>query len=401
MSLSSQFRACVRHQLAVAALAILGALVGCSSTHLPDTAESPAARSTTPAAPPTVQERERATLQRERARWVAADWSELPGWGQDRALELWPALTQSCARPAPGWSALCASAALQAPADDLEAHLWLMKHLQPWRIESLDGSATGLLTGYFEPQLPASRKPQGAYRIPLHAMPPDAARRQGLPTRAQIEQDPAVRARLKPYELAYLADPMDALLLQIQGSGRLQLVEPDGRQRQVRMAYAGHNEQPYQSLAKQLLERGEITPAEASWPGLREWARRNPQRAAELSAQLNPRYVFFREEPLGNPEQGPRGAQGVPLTPGRSIAVDRGSVPYGTPVWLDATEPLSSTPLRRLVMAQDTGNAIAGAVRADFFWGWGAEAETQAGRMKQPLRMWALWPREATARALP
>ena len=383
-----------------AALAILGVLAACSSAHLPDPGE-PAPRAVTAAPPVAVAERERATLQRERARWVAADWSELPGWGQDRALELWPALAQSCARPAPGWSTLCASAALQAPADDLEAHLWLMKHLQPWRIESLDGSATGLLTGYFEPQLAASRRPQGAFRIPLHAPPPEAARRQGLPTRAQIEQDPAVRARLKPYELAYLADPMDALLLQIQGSGRLQIVEPDGRQRQVRMAYAGHNEQPYQSLARQLLERGEIQPAEASWPGLREWARRNPQRAAELSAQLNPRYVFFREEPLGNPEQGPRGAQGVPLTPGRSIAVDRGSIPYGTPVWLDATEPLSSTPLRRLVMAQDTGNAIAGAVRADFFWGWGAEAEAQAGRMKQPLRMWALWPREAAARALP
>ena len=107
----------------------------------------------------------------------------------------------------------------------------------------------------------------------------------------------------------------------------------------------------------------------------------------------NPRLVFFREEPLPDPAVGPRGAQGVPLTPGRSIAVDPSSVPYGTPVWLASTEPLADTPLRRLVMAQDTGSAITGAVRADYFWGWGETAEQQAGRMKQKLRMWVLWPR--------
>jgi len=103
--------------------------------------------------------------------------------------------------------------------------------------------------------------------------------------------------------------------------------------------------------------------------------------------------VFFREEALPDPSLGPRGAQGIPLTPGRSIAVDPQSIPYGTPVWVDTTEPLSSQPLQRLVMAQDTGSAIVGAVRADYFWGWGATAEQQAGRMKQPLRLWVLWPR--------
>ena len=103
--------------------------------------------------------------------------------------------------------------------------------------------------------------------------------------------------------------------------------------------------------------------------------------------------IFFREEPLPDPNLGPRGAQGVPLTPGRSIAVDPRSVPYGTPVWLDSTEPLSLTALQRLVMAQDTGSAIVGAVRIDYFWGWGDDALEQAGRMRQPLRAWALWPR--------
>ncbi len=108
----------------------------------------------------------------------------------------------------------------------------------------------------------------------------------------------------------------------------------------------------------------------------------------------NPRYVFFREEALPDPSLGPRGAQGVPLTPGRSVAVDPKSVPYGTPIWIDTTEPLSNKPLRRLVMAQDTGSAIVGAVRADYFWGWDGDAAEQAGRMRQPLRMWVLWPRD-------
>jgi membrane-bound lytic murein transglycosylase A len=327
-------------------------------------------------------------LQRERSRWVAYDWSELPGWGEDRATELWPALLQSCARPAPGWSSLCARAALQAPADDMEAQLFLMKHLQPYRVESLEGEVQGLITGYYEPMLEARRAPQGSFRTPLYAPPPDLAQRRPYYTRQQIESDGELRTRLRRHELAYVEDPLDALVLQIQGSGRLRL--QDGRW--LRLAFAGHNDQPYQSIGRSLIERGELRAGEASWPAIKDWARRNPQRVNEL-LWSNPRYVFFREEALPDPAQGPRGAQGVPLTPGRSIAVDRASIPYGTPVWLDTSEPLSNQPLRRLVMAQDTGSAITGAVRADYFWGWGSEAEAQAGRMKQPLRMWVLWPR--------
>ncbi len=114
---------------------------------------------------------------RERSRWLASDWSELPGWGEDRASELWPALLRSCARPAPGWALLCARALRDRPADDVEAHLWLMKHLQPYRVESLDGQAQGLATGYYEPLLEATRRPQGSFRVPLHAAPPDLQQR--------------------------------------------------------------------------------------------------------------------------------------------------------------------------------------------------------------------------------
>lgn len=341
---------------------------------------------------PTEGQRARAVLLRERSRWVEADWSELPGWGADRASELWPAMARSCARPAPGWTELCARVnRTPAPQNDAQAALWLMQHLKPYRVESHQGESQGLVTGYFEPMLEATRRPLAGFQVPVLAPPADLNQRRPYFTRQQIESDPQLRSRLRAHELAFLEDPLDLLVLQIQGSGRLRINDSAGRPQWVRMAFAGHNEHPYQSIGKTLIERGELRPGEASWPSIRDWLKRNPQQARDL-LWSNPRYVFFREEPLPDPNLGPRGAQGVPLTPGRSIAVDRNSIPYGTPVWLDASEPLSNTPLRRLMMAQDTGSAIVGAVRADYFWGWGSEAEAQAGRMKQPLRLWALWP---------
>ncbi|HWI11185.1 MAG TPA: MltA domain-containing protein, partial [Burkholderiaceae bacterium] len=244
----------------------------------------------------------------------------------------------------------------------------------------------------FEPLVEAARTPRGAFRVPLYGPPADLATRKPYWTRQQLDTLPAAKASVRASVLAYVADPLDALILQIQGSGRLDIVETRGRHTLVRVAFAGHNDQPYTSIGRWLIDQGALTPTQASWPGIKAWARQNPKRLNEM-LWANPRVVFFREEPLPDPTLGPKGAQGVALTPGRSIAVDALAVPYGTPVWLDSTEPMSSAPLRRLVMAQDTGSAIAGAVRADYFWGWGADAENQAGRMKQPLRLWALWPR--------
>ncbi len=365
---------------------ILGALAACSTVRLP-----PETGVTAPAAPaaPAINtpERPRAMLMREHARWISADWSELPGWGEDRAAELWPALLRGCERPAPGWGVLCARASLNPPADDAEALLWLMQHLQPWRVETPEGEAQGLLTGYFEPSLEARRKPEGAFQVPLLAPPPDLKARQPWYTRQQIDTEP-LKSRLKP--IAWIEDPIDLQVLQIQGSGRIRL--PDGQWR--RMAFAGHNDQPLRPLGVALAAMGEWTDSAAAPRAyVREWAKRNPQRLKEL-LWSNPRYVFFREEPLPDPSAGPRGSQGVPLTPGRSAAVDKASIPFGTPLWLDSSDPAGvSMPLRRLVMAQDTGSAIVGAARVDYFWGWGAEAEAQASRTKQPLRVWALWPR--------
>lgn len=329
---------------------------------------------------------------REQSRWVPVAWQELPGWKADTLQQAWPALLRSCERTAAEWMTLCARARQESPRSDAQARDWMMRHLQPYRIESRDGAAGGLITGYYEPMLDARRRPGGAFRVPLYAPPADLATRKPYWTRQQLDTLPAAQAALKGREIAYVADPLDALVLHIQGSGRLRIEEPGGSVRSVRLAYAGNNDQQYRSVGRWLIDNGELKAGQASWPAIKDWARRNPGRVNEL-LWANPRYVFFREEPLPDPALGPRGAQGVPLTPGRSIAVDPKSVPYGTPVWIDTTEPSSDAPLRRLVLAQDTGSAIVGAVRADFFWGWGGDAAEQAGRMRQPLRMWALWPR--------
>jgi membrane-bound lytic murein transglycosylase A len=187
-----------------------------------------------------------------------------------------------------------------------------------------------------------------------------------------------------------LADPVAALNIQIQGSGRLLLTEPDGRQHFVRLGYAGTNDQPYRSVGGWLLGRREVR--DASWPSIRAWVAQNPGRVQEL-LWSNPRVTFFGEQALSESEldTGPRGAQGVALTAGRSIAVDPGSIPYGTPVWLASSGP--QLQLQRLVLAQDTGSAITGAVRADYFVGTGPQASALAGRLKQPLRLWVLWQR--------
>jgi membrane-bound lytic murein transglycosylase A len=329
---------------------------------------------------------------RARARWVPVNWSELPGWESDHVAELWPALLRGCEKPAAEWLRFCTDARQAAPAGDGAMRSFLQQRTLPFRVESLEGSADGMVTGYFEPLVEASRVARGAFRVPLYLAPADLGTRKPYWSRQQVDTLSAAQAQLRGRELAFVANPLDALILQIQGSGRLNLTEADGTRKLVRAAFAGHNDHPYKSVGRWLVEQGELKAEQASWPAIKAWAQMNPRRINEL-LWSNPRVVFFREEAMPDPNVGPRGAQGVPLTPGRSIAVDPLSIPYGAPVWLDTTEPLSNTPLRRAVMAQDTGTAITGAVRADYFWGWGEQAENQAGRMKQPLRLWVLWPR--------
>jgi membrane-bound lytic murein transglycosylase A len=321
---------------------------------------------------------------------VPVNWSELPGFADDSLYEAWNAWIRNCERPPANIARLCPEARQLAIATPDEQRAWLMRKLQPYRVEPLQGASDGLLTGYYEPQLDATRQPTARNTVPLYRPPATLAQRRPWYTRQEIDTSPDARAQLRGREIAYIADPLDALMVHIQGSARLRITEADGTQRIVRLAFAGTNDQPYRSVGTWLLQQGAVR--DASWPGIKAWAAQNPQRLNEL-LWSNPRYVFFREEPLSELDAafGPRGAQGVALTPGRSIAVDKDAIPYGTPVWLASSGPAVN--LQRLVFAQDTGSAITGAVRADYFTGWGAEAGDLAGRLKQPLRLWVLWPR--------
>jgi membrane-bound lytic murein transglycosylase A len=328
-----------------------------------------------------------------KSRWMPTRWRELPGW-QDSDVaqhEAWSAWLKSCQNAATANAHLCPEIRRLSIANNAEQRHWMMQTLQPYRVEGLQGSTEGLLTSYYEPVLEASRKLRPGFTVPLYRSPANTNGKTPWHTRQEMDTLPQVKAQLRGLEIAYVADPIDALILHIQGSGRVNMLEADGSKRTVRLAYASTNEQPYKSVGRWLLDQDGTR--DVSWPGIKNWLARNPHRLNEL-LWSNPRVVFFREEVMPDAQLGPKGAQGVPLTPGRSIAVDRASIPYGTPVWLASNGSEGAAQrFQKLVLAQDTGSAITGAVRADYFMGWGTEAGDLAGRIKQPLQMWVLWPK--------
>ena len=324
-----------------------------------------------------------ATIFQAKSRWTPVRWRELPGFESDALFEAWNAWVKSCERPGPVFAPLCAEVRRLSIGDADLQRQWLRQRLQPYRVDASDSAVVdGLLTAYFEPLYEASRTLRPGFTVPLYQLPTTLTKGQPWFTRQEMDTLAPAQEALRGRAIVYLADPVDALVLQIQGSGRIRVNEVDGTQRLVRLAYAGTNEQPYKSVGRWLLDQGAVR--DATWPGIKAWIAQNPQRLNEL-LWSNPRLSDL------DAAFGPRGAQGVPLTPGRSIAVDPGSIPYGTPVWLVSPGP--SISLQKLVLAQDTGSAIVGAVRADYFAGWGPEAGELAGRLKQPLRLWVLWPK--------
>lgn len=374
-------------------LAVLG-LVSCAAPRLPappaGPAPAPSTASTVPA--PTDSAGPPGVLLQVKSRWVPVPWTDLPGLEGDSLFEAWNAWLKSCERPGPVFAPLCGDVRRLSIASVAEQRAWMVSRLQAYRVESLNGAAEGLLTSYYEPVLRASRQPGNGYGVPLYQPPTSLAARKPWFTRQEIETLPEARAALRGREIAWLADPVDAMSLHIQGSGRLTINEADGAQRTVRVAFAGSNEQPFRSIVQWLAEQGQGRMSAPWTESVKAWAAQNPQRVAQL-LWSNPRYIFFREEKLSELDAafGPRGAQGVPLTPGRSIAVDRQSIPYGTPVWLASRG--AAVDLQKLVIAQDTGSAIVGAVRADYFAGTGLDAGLLASRVNQPLRLWVLWPK--------
>ena len=325
-----------------------------------------------------------------KSRWQPVRWAELPGFADDALHEAWNAWLKSCERPGPAFAPLCPEVRRLSIASAAEQRAWMMQRLQPYRVEPLQGGSEGaahrLLRADARRQPPAD----GRHAVPLYRPPANLASRKPWYSRQEIDTLPEARAALRGREIAYLADPLDALVAADPGFG----ARAHHRARRQRAPGAaglrGHQRPALPQRRRLAAAAGALR--DASWPGIKAWAAQNPQRVNEM-LWSNPRVVFFREEPLTELDAafGPRGAQGVPLTPGRSIAVDKDSIPYGTPVWLASTGPVTS--LQRLVLAQDTGSAIVGAVRADYFTGWGPEAGELAGRLKQPLRLWVLWPR--------
>jgi membrane-bound lytic murein transglycosylase A len=336
-----------------------------------------------------------------------AAWSDLPDWQNDDPVATFEAFRASCVKleSQPSWNATCVAARQATVNTAGDARGWFETQFRPWVLVNGDGSRTGLVTGYYEPLLRGSRARKPPYLSPLFAPPEDLVtveladlypELKGLRLRGRVEGRKLVpyysRAEWAKQEngragaLFWIDDPLDLFFMQVQGSG--QVVLDDGSR--VRVSYADQNGHPYRSIGKWLVDQGEMKLEQASMQSIKAWARANPGRLQEL-LNANPSLVFFRELPVEG--SGPPGALGVPLTPERSIAVDPRIVTLGAPVYLATTWPNEERPLNRLMLAQDTGGAIRGPVRADYYWGTGAEAGSLAGRMKQRASMWVLMPR--------
>ena len=323
----------------------------------------------------------------------SVSWQDLPGWQEDDLAQAWPAWLKSCdalrkRNSEINWRQACAQAGNVSARDGRAIRQYFEGNFQAYEVRnSATGNESGLITGYYEPVMNGSQTRTATYTVPLYGLPSawKTSKPNPAPTRAELMGSGVLRGS----EIAWVQDPVAAAFMQIQGSGKIRL--EDGRV--LRLGYAGTNDQPFKSFAQWLLDRKEITRSEATMQGISAWAKRNPGRVEEM-LNANPRFVFFKELP-GNvsADLGPNGALGVPLTAERSIAIDLKAMPLGAPVFLSTTKPLSSQALQKLVMAQDTGKAIVGGVRADYYWGSGDSAGELAGRMKQDGKMWLLLPR--------
>ncbi len=400
----------IRTSLLASAAFVVISLSACTTTQ-PEKAPIIAAPVTPPAQVPPTPAVPPATTSADILR--ASTFAVMPGWGKDDLREAWPPFLASCIvlGKKAEWKEPCA-VALDVNAHDGKAiRDFFEAFLQPYQVFNPDGSEQGLVTGYYEPLLRGARKRGGPFQTPLYRTPDDlldielssvypdlkSMRMRGrlvgnkvvpYPSRAELMQSNALNGK----ELLWVDDSIEAFFLQVQGSGRVQLTDT---KETVRVAYADQNGYPYKSIGRYLVDKGELTLEQASAQSIKAWVAAHPAREQEL-LNSNPSYVFFKEEKVLDPSAGPKGSLGVPLTPQRSIAVDTQYIPLGVPVYLATTQPNSDAELQRLMLAQDTGGAIRNAVRADFFWGFGSEAQDKAGKMKQRGAMWVLLPKQAS-----
>jgi len=327
-------------------------------------------------------------------------YAELPGWSEDDLAQALPALRVSCAKIAtlppdspegPGaiggrgrdWEAPCRAAAV-LPDDSAAARRFFERYFQAFRLADAASGDRAFLTGYFQPEVAGARTPRPGFAVPLYSLPPDLV----APTYSRAEIDAGALAG-RGLELVWLADPIDAFFVSIQGSAEVALAEGGV----MAIGVAGSNGRSYVAIGRDLVARGEIPADKISLQTIRAWLRAHPAEARSVM-ESNPRYIFFREIPGG----GPIGSAGVPLTAGRSLAVDPAFMPMNVPVYVDSSDA-RGRPLQRLTLAQDSGSAIKGPLRADFYWGAGSAAETEAGAMQSPGRLFMLLPQGMIAAA--
>lgn len=362
-------------------------------------------------------------------RLMPVSYATLPGWEDDQIANSIPALRKSCQtfgrmdenKPigpngiggvAGDWKPICTEAYSLPDGDSQKAREFYQMFFQPYLVSDLaeDRAASGLFTGYYEAALRGARTQGGVYQTPLYKRPDDlvlvglgefkqnwkgkrlAGRLENgqlVPYASRSEID-AGKLRGKNLELVWVDDPVDAFFLHIQGSGRV--VFADGST--MRVGYDGHNGHDYTSIGRILIDRGEVSKEEMSMQAIRSWLAAHPDKGQELMRE-NSSFIFFRELK----DDGPVGAQGVALTPGRSLAIDKRFLPLGLPLYLHTfTDPVTPNPISRLVVAQDTGGAIKGVVRGDVFWGFGEEAAMRAGKMKETGSFFALLPANSLSR---
>jgi len=364
-------------------------------------------------APPVVTPPITVPVEPKTASFKAINYDAVPGWAEDNLTQAWPAFKASCSVliNKPDWREPCTIAQSVDENSSAAIRQFFEAFFDPYQVINPDGTDTGLITGYYEPLLHGSRHRGGIYQTAIYQTPPNlltidmtslypelkGMRLRGrvvgnkvlpYPSRGELMQS----GELAGNEICWVSDSVDAFFLQVQGSGRVVLADSKDV---IRVAYADQNGHPYKSIGRYLVDIGEMTLDQASAQSIKSWIASHPARANEVF-NADPSFVFFKEEKLADPKVGPDGALGVPLVGERSIAIDAKFLPLGAPVFINTTQPNSDIPLKRLMMAQDTGGAIRGAVRADFFWGFGAKATEMAGRMKQRGMLWLLWPKLAS-----
>lgn len=324
-------------------------------------------------------------------------YNEIAGWADDKHAEALVAFRKSCPRLVAGgdvkivtdggektvavaeWKRICDAGGAVKAGDNRAARVFFEENFRPQVVQ-----VAGKFTGYFEPEMRGSKAPSRLFTVPVYRRPPDLTDKPFY-TRAEIEQG-ALKG--KGLEIAYVQDPVGLFEIQVQGSGRILLAEGGT----MTLGFDGSNNRPYTAIGNVLIEMGVMKKEDATWPAIRDWLKRNPRQAREVMRK-NERYIFFKD----TRSQAAAGAQGVALTTQRSMAVDVGFTPFGTPIWIDTTRPVlrkggGTEPYRRLMIAQDSGAAIVGPARGDVFFGSGTQAAEWAGRMNSSGRAIVLVP---------